>query len=98
MNIYFIYKYISIMKIPFIYSLSHYLLGFLSFRFKFLILIFIIYQLTQYVLNIRFFLLNKNCITNFKKCVKKGNNLVHTLRKFGEFLIGYLLSQIIFYK
>ena len=83
------------MKIPFIYSLSHYLLGFLSFRFKFLIVIFIIYQLIQYVFNIRFFLLNKKCITNLKNCVKKGNSLLHTLRKFGEFLIGYLLSQIL---
>lgn len=83
------------MKIPLIYSLSHYLLGFLSYYYKFIIILFTIYQLFQYIFNIRFFLLDKECITNFKNCIKRGNNLNHTLHKLGEFFIGYLLSYLL---
>lgn len=83
------------MKIPLLYSLSHYLLGFFAYYFRFILFIFIIYQLIQYIFNIRFFLLSKECLINIKNCVKKGNNLKHTLHKLGEFFIGYILSLII---
>lgn len=85
------------MKIPLIYSLSHYLLGYLSFYCKFIIIIFTFYQLLQYIFNIRFFLLNRNCFKNFKSCIKKGNNLKHTLYKLMEFFIGYIIAFIFNY-
>ena len=45
------------------------------------------YQLTQYILDIRFF------PVEFK--VAKGNNIMHTGVKLGEMVLGYILGSYV---
>ena len=82
------------MKIPLIYSLSHFILGFISYYYKVFIILFLIYQFIQYFYNIRFFLLDKKCFNDIKKCYKRNNNIKHTLKKIMQFVIGFLIAFI----
>jgi len=66
---------------PLVYTISHYIIGFISVWFPILGIIMIIYQITQFIFNKRFFIL--------KMEFKKGNSLQHTLLKLFEFSIGY---------
>lgn len=84
------------MHIPIIYVLSHYILGFLSYKFTNIIPIFFIYQITQFCYNTRFFILNLDINTlNFDKCFKKGNSLGHTYFKLRQFSIGLFFAIFI---
>lgn len=76
--------------IPFIYSISHILLGYISFYYYKIAIIFIIYQLYQYYANIRFFFLNDTKIL-------QGNSKSHTLRKLLEFIFGTAVATITYY-
>ena len=80
------------MEIPIIYRLSHYVLGALSVKYSFIAIIFLLYQFSQWYLNLRFFLLNLDCYNmKFDKCFKSGNSINHTLKKIGEFIAGYIV-------
>lgn len=72
---------------PMIYTISHVLLGFIAVWYPLLGLLFIAYQLLQYILNIRFFL--------FSMEIKKGNSAYHTMKKLGEIAIGCIIGLLI---
>ena len=72
---------------PLIYTLSHILTGVLAVFYPIWIWIFLSYQLLQLALDIRFFGAHFH--------IKKGNNLVHTTRKIGEFALGYFITRSI---
>ena len=80
------------MKIPLLYLLSHIILGFISYYYNKLVILFLIYQFIQYYFNIRFFLLDVKCFHNIKKCYKKNNNILHTSKKITQFIYGYLIA------
>lgn len=71
---------------PFIYTLSHVLTGTVAVFYPFVAVHFIVYQLLQLVLNVRFFGLSLT--------YEEGNHWRHTLAKFAEFLVGVLLGLI----
>lgn len=72
---------------PLIYTISHVLLGFIAVWYPLLGLLFIAYQLLQYLLNIRFFL--------FSLEMKEGNSAYHTIKKLGEIAIGFVIGLLI---
>lgn len=72
---------------PMIYTLSHVLLGFIAVWYPLLGLLFIAYQLLQYLLNIRFFL--------FSMEIKHGNSAYHTMKKLGEIAIGTVIGLLV---
>lgn len=79
---------------PIIYKLVHIILGFIV-GIKtpislYLLISILIYQISQYLLNIRLFLLDKMSI-------EKGNSLKHTLNKLGEYMLGYILGILCLY-
>ena len=82
----------STYSIPILYIISHVLIGYLGYFFPTIIVCFILYQLYQYTIDIRFFLLS-SCKT--KKNHEKGNNFKHTCRKLGEASIGFILGWLI---
>ena len=84
------------MKTPVIYFLSHIILGFLSYKYRWVSVFFFIYQLAQYNLNIRFFFLNKECLQN-KICYQSNNSFTYTLYKLTQFFIGYIIARIYYY-
>jgi hypothetical protein len=94
----FIYKNIFLMRyiqmyyhhIPLIYSISHILIGYISFYYYKFAIIFIFYQLYQYFANMRFFFFN--C-----KKILQGNSWSHTLRKLLEFIFGTVVAAITYY-
>ena len=47
----------------------------------------IVYQLLQYILNIRFFI--------FETTIRTGNSLIHTTMKVFEIFIGYILGRLL---
>ncbi len=71
---------------PFIYTLSHVLVGVGSVFYPVLAVHFIVYQLLQLVLNVRFF--------GLKLTYEVGNHWRHTLAKLAEFLFGVLLGLL----
>ena len=75
-------------KIPILYRISHYGIGFLSHFWKPLAPAFIAYQLLQLCINRRFFL--------FSMELKRDNSLFHTTIKLSEFAIGMMLAKNIF--
>ena len=84
------------MEIPLIYQIFHYIFGMISFKYKWIILPFLIYQFIQFFMNIRFFLLDKDCyIKSIRDCFKYGNSLKHTLNKIIHFFIGYFFFMFI---
>lgn len=79
-------------SIPLLYIITHLATGYIGYYKPIFIILFLIYQLYQYTLDIRFFLLS-----NYKtsKPYKKGNNVRHTMRKIGEAVIGYVIAYVI---
>ena len=47
----------------------------------------IVYQLLQYILDIRFFI--------FEITIRSGNSLIHTSMKLFEIFIGYILGYLL---
>ena len=80
-------------KIPFIYVFSHLLIGYLGYYNKTFIVFFFVYQLYQYTINKRFYLL-PYCLYGDKRGVN-GNSIEHTTIKLLQGLIGYLVAYII---
>lgn len=78
--------------IPALYIASHIATGYIGYYKPIIFILFLIYQLYQYTLDIRFFLLS-----NYKtsKPCKKGNNIKHTMRKIAEAIIGYVIAHIV---
>ena len=74
---------------PLVYTISHYIIGFISVWFPILGIIMIIYQITQFIFNKRFFIL--------KMEFKKGNSLQHTILKLFEFFVGYGIGVLFVY-
>ena len=81
--------------IPIIYVLSHYILGCISYFKKWIIIPFMIYQLGQLIFNIRFYFLDENCYQENKGCYVIGNSFHHTMIKISQFLIGYMIIDIL---
>ena len=71
---------------PFVYTLSHLVIGFLGYKYKNLLLLFVVYQFAQLLFGVRFFLLSLE--------FKKGNSIEHTLLKLGEVGIGYGIAHL----
>lgn len=69
---------------PFHYTLSHVLTGFLAAYYQWVGVIAIVYQLTQLVLNIRFF--------PAEWVIRQGNSMEHTFMKLSEIGLGYLIG------
>ena len=80
-------------KVPYIYVLTHVLAGYLGYYNNGILVFFLIYQLYQYTLNIRFFLLTKNERNN--KNYEEGNSFQHTLKKIAQALAGFILAYIV---
>ena len=72
---------------PLYYGLSHVIAGFLSFHYSWLGIVFLVYQLSQLILNKRFFF--------FQGRMEDGNSIGHTAFKLGEFLIGMLIAFVV---
>lgn len=75
------------MKIPIIYQISHYILGALSYHYIFILPLFLLYQIFQYLFGIRYFLLTNT--------IKRGNSIQHTTFKIAQFLLGYIFIYLI---
>ena len=71
-----------------LYAITHIITGISAYYFPIIWIIIIIYQLVQLCINKRFFLCNKNCI-------RKGNNIKHTLYKLSQYLLGYAIIEIL---
>ncbi len=69
------------------YFIIHILLGFVAVWIPLVGGLAVAYQLTQYILDIRFF------PVEFK--VAKGNNIMHTGVKLGEMVLGYILGSYV---
>jgi len=76
-------------RYPLVYSLSHLTVGFISYKYLWLIPIIVIYQFIQYMKNIRFFFLGSS-----KSLINKGNNLSHTIYKLFEYIVGFIIAYI----
>lgn len=78
---------IGIYKKPIYYTFIHILIGFIAFYYHSFGILFIIYQLSQLILNKRFFI--------FQGKIENGNSIGHTSFKIVEFLIGILIAYTI---
>lgn len=72
---------------PLYYGLIHIISGFLAFHYAWFGVVFLIYQLSQLILNKRFFI--------FQLRIENGNSIGHTAFKLGEFLLGIFIAYII---
>jgi hypothetical protein len=72
---------------PIYYAISHILIGFIAVWYPIVGVIGVLYQLAQWILNIRFFPVEGTW--------KKGNNAYHTGMKLFEMAIGYILGYIV---
>jgi len=79
--------------IPFIYVFSHWLLGYLGYYNKTFIILFFVYQLYQYSIDRRFYLLPYCKYDN--KSGMTGNTFEHTLRKLKQGLYGYIIAYLV---
>lgn len=77
----------GVYKKPLYYGLIHVLSGFIAFHYAWFGVVFLVYQLSQLILNKRFFI--------FQGRMEEGNSLSHTSFKVGEFLIGILIAFVI---
>ena len=79
-------------SVPLLYIITHVALGYIGYYKPIYLVLFLIYQLYQYTLDIRFFLLS-----DYKtaKPFKKGNSALHTMRKISEAIIGYIAAYAI---
>ena len=71
------------MFIPEEYVQSHILAGHLARQYTGVIPIFVVYQITQLLVNHRLFLLHNH--------IEHGNSMQHTITKLAQFAQGYLL-------
>ena len=78
------YKYVKNDITYIVYPLSHILIGIISTKYRSLLLLFLLYQILQLVLGIRFFALHTT--------ITKDNNTSHTIRKLCEFTLGYTIG------
>ncbi len=69
---------------PFIYTLSHIVAGAIAVFYPLVLWLFLVYQLLQLALDVRFFGLSRE--------IRPGNNPLHTARKLGEFVSGYSVT------
>jgi hypothetical protein len=69
---------------PFIYILSHIVIGYIAFFYTELLVAIFGYQVLQLLLNVRFFI--------FSWKIEAGNSIEHTIIKFLEYLVGYLIA------
>ena len=74
---------------PYYYALIHIITGLLGAWFPIILVLGIVYQLFQYILDVRFFF--------FEWKVRKGNSIDHTSVKIVEMLIGYSVGLLIRY-
>lgn len=77
----------SVYDRPPIYALTHLAAGFVAVWYPLLGLLAVLYQLTQYILNIRFFV--------FEGTYRQGNSLRHTGKKLVEMALGYALGYVV---
>ena len=77
---------------PVIYKIIHILLGLIIAikKSRCILLLILLYQIFQYLLNVRLFLLDKNK-------VRSGNSIEHTVMKLGDYVIGYILGILYLY-
>ncbi len=66
------------------YTIIHFIIGMISKSDDNVSNLFLAYQFAQLFLNVKVFLLED------KPYVEEGNNLEHTLKKIGEFILGRL--------
>ena len=69
------------------YIITHVILGVIAAFYMPVLWGFLIYQITQLVLNKRFFL--------YEWRIKNGNSIEHTVVKIIEFFSGYIVGKII---
>ena len=81
---------ISPFQIPHIYVFSHFIIGYLGYYYPTIAILFIVYQLYQYSINRRFYLL-PYCSNNNKTKVE-GNSLQHTTKKLLQGLCGFMIA------
>jgi hypothetical protein len=74
---------------PIIYSISHIIIGYISYHYLHIIPLIFIYQFLQLFLNKRFFFFDKKVI------YKNGNTINHTIYKLGEYIIGFIIAYFI---
>ena len=82
----------NVKHIPFIYVFSHWLIGYLGYYNKLFIVLFFVYQLYQYSINRRFYLLPYCKYDN--KSRMEGNSLQHTISKLKQGLYGYIIAYL----
>lgn len=80
-------------RIPFLYSASHYIIGYLGYSYPQFLILFIIYQLYQYCIDVRFYLLPYNSYNSLS--YQKGNSLQHTMKKLCEAFVGLIIAFLI---
>jgi len=69
---------------PPLYMALHVAGGAISYFYPLLIWLFVVYQLVQLVLGIRFFV--------FTMEIRKGNSILYTLYKLSQFFVGYAIT------
>jgi hypothetical protein len=72
---------------PYYYAISHILIGFIAVWYPVIGVIGVIYQLAQWILNVRFFPVEGTW--------RPGNNAYHTGLKLSEIALGYMLGYVI---
>ena len=72
---------------PYYYAISHILIGFIAVWYPVIGVIGVMYQLAQWILNVRFFPVELSW--------KPGNNRYHTGMKLFEIGLGYTIGYII---
>ena len=77
----------TVYKKPFYYCLIHVVAGIIAFYYPIFGVVFLLYQLSQYFLNVRYFM--------FEWKIKDGNSLAHTSVKIGEFCVGLLIGYVV---
>jgi hypothetical protein len=83
------------MRIPLVYSVVHYTLGFMSNKYWALIPLFVCYQLLQLALGVRFFFADHRCLVQLNRCHASGNSLYHTMFKINQFVAGYVVGYVV---
>ena len=78
-------------KYPLIYSISHLVVGFISYNIRWLIPFIIIYQFIQYLIGVRFFFLGVK-----EQYIVNGNSISHTLYKLFEYFVGFIIAYIFY--
>ena len=81
--------------IPKLYSFSHVLIGYLGYSSPSILIWFVIYQLYQYCINRRFFLVPYYPYPTNNKRYQDGNTIDHTLHKLFECVIGIIVHYVV---